>query len=217
MIVPRPHDRPVGTAAEADEVLETFRIGLPRWPVFEAFRRNPLLRASDRIEAAAMAVAVIVSLLAISVACALGTAVHDAQRATYAQQHHSRQPVTATITDDPAAHKISRTNTVTMTARWSAAGAEHTGAVTTHTAAKPGDHVTIWVDNTGALTDEPTPASRAEIDAVTAALFAWTAVTTTASLLLGAVRVLCNRIRAIGWQNGIDALISHEGHKPRQP
>src|SRR5690242_15082406 len=149
MIVPRPHNRSISTAATADEAFHTFTIGLPRWPIVELFRRNPLLRASDRIEALATVVAVLVSLLAIPVAAALGTAVADSQRDVYAQQHHSRHPVTATITDDTAAHSISRTNAVTTSARWSAGGTEHTGAVTTPSVTKPGDHVSIWVDDNG--------------------------------------------------------------------
>ena len=122
-----------------------------------------------------MALAVMVSLLAVPVAAAVGTAVHDSRRDIYAQQHHTRHLVTATITDDTAAQNISRTNTATMAARWSAAGAEHTGAVTAQSATEPGDQVAIWVDDSGALTDEPTPTTRAGVDAVTAALFMWQA------------------------------------------
>src|SRR4026209_844330 len=130
MTVPRPHDRPISTHATADEALETFTVRLPRWSIFGLFRRNPLLRASDRIEALVMALAVMVSLLAVPVAAAVGTAVHDSRRHVYAQPHHTRHLVTATITDDTDAPDISRTNTATMAARWSAAGAEHTGPVT---------------------------------------------------------------------------------------
>ena len=122
MTVPRPHDRPISTHAPADEGLETFTVRLPRWPIFGLFRRNPLIRASDRFEALVMALAVMVSLLAVPVAAAVGTAVHDSRRDVYAQQHHTRHLVTATITDDTAAQNISRTNTATMAARWSAAG-----------------------------------------------------------------------------------------------
>ena len=161
MIVPRPHDRPISTDAAADEAFYTFTIGLPRWPIFGLFRRNPLLRASDRIEALVVAVAVMVSLLTVPVAAAVGAAVHDSRRDVYAQQHHTRHLVTATITDDTAAQNISRTNPVTMAARWTAAGAEHTGAVEAQSATNPGDHLAIWVEDNGTLTGEPTPTSRA--------------------------------------------------------
>jgi hypothetical protein len=103
MTVPRPHDRPISIHALADEGLDTFTVRLPRWPIFGLFRRNPLIRASDRFEALVMALAVMVSLLAVPVAAAVGTAVHDSRRDVYAQQHHTRHLVIATITDDTAA------------------------------------------------------------------------------------------------------------------
>jgi hypothetical protein len=79
MTVPRPHDRPISTHATADEAFEIFTMRLPQWPAFGLFRRNPLLRASDRIEALVVALAVMVSLLAVPVAAAVGTAVHDSR------------------------------------------------------------------------------------------------------------------------------------------
>ena len=164
-----------------------------------------------------LALAVMVSLLAVPVAAAVGTAVHDSRRDVYAQQHHTRHLVTATITDDTAAQNISRTNTATEAARWSATGAEHTGTVTAQSATKPGDHVAIWVDNNGALTYEPTPTTRAGVDAVTAALFMWAGVTAAAAILLAATRAVGDRIRAMRWQHAIDTLVGRDGHKPSQP
>jgi hypothetical protein len=213
MTVPRPHDRLISTHATADEALETFTVRLPRWPIFGLFRRNPLLRASDRIEA----VAVMASLLAVPVAAAVGTAVHDSRRDVYTQQHNTRHLVTATITDDTAAPNISRTNTATMAVRWSAAGTEHTGAVTAQSATEPGDQVAIWVDDSGALTDEPTPTTRAGVDAVTAALFTWAGVIAAAAILLAGTRAVGDRIRASRWQHAIDTMIGRDGHKPSQP
>jgi|tagenome__1003787_1003787.scaffolds.fasta_scaffold20988351_4 hypothetical protein len=216
MTIPRPHDRPISTHTRADDALETFTVRLPR-SVFGLFRRNPLLRASDRVEALVVALAVMVSLLAVPVAAAVGTAVHDSRRDVYAAQHHTRHLVTATITDDTAAHNISRTNTATMAARWSAAGAEHTGAITAQSATKPGDHVAIWVDNNGAATDESTPTTRAGVDAVTAALFTLAGVIVGAAILLAATQAVCDRIRAIRWQHAIDTLIGRDEHTPSKP
>jgi hypothetical protein len=200
--VPRPHDRLISTHATAGEAFDTFTVRLPRWPIFGLFRRNPLLRASDRIEALVVAVAVIVSLLAVPVAAAVGTAVHDSRRDVYAQQHHTRHLVTATITDATAAQNISRTNTATMAARWTAVGSEHTGPVEAQSASKPGDHVAIWVDDNGAATDAPTPTSRAGVDAV---------------ILAAGTQAVCDRVRAIRWQHALDTLVGRDGHKPSQP
>ncbi|MCV7302937.1 hypothetical protein H7J93_25250 [Mycobacterium barrassiae] len=197
--------------------METFTVRLPEWPVLALFRRNPLLRASDRIQALVLAVAVVVSLVTFPVAAAIGTAVYDSRRDIYAQQHQTRHLVSATITDDAAAQDISQTETATMMARWTAAGSENTGAVEAQPASKPGNHVTIWVDDSGALTDEPTPTSRAGVDAVTAALFMWAGVTAAMALLVAVVQVVCDRVRAIRWQRALDTLIGGSGRKPSEP
>ena len=89
--------------------------------------------------------------------------------------------------------------------------------MTAQSATEPGDQVAIWVDNNGALTDEPTPTTRAGVDAVTAALFTWAGVKAAAAILLAGTRAVCDRIRAIRWQHAIDTLIGRDGHKPSQP
>ena len=183
--------------AAADEALETFTVRLPRWPIFGLFRRNPLLRASDRIEALVLALAVMVLLLAVPVADTVGTAVHDSRRDVYAQQHHNRHLVTAAITDDTAAQNDLANQYRHHGGPMDCRGAEHTGAVAAQSATKPGDHVAIWVDDNGALTDEPTPTTRAGADAVTAALFMWAGVTAAVVILLAGTRAVCDRIRAI--------------------
>ncbi len=212
MTIPRPHDRPISTHAAADGAIETFTVRLPRWPIFRLLSRNPLIRVSDRIEALVLALAVAVSLLAAPIAAAVGTAVHDSRRDVYAEQAHTRHVTTATVTDDSGAQKISRTNTVNVLARWSAAGTEHTGEVTAHSPVKTGDHVAIWIDHNGALTDEPTPTTRAAVDAVTAAVAMWAGVAAVAAVLVAGTRNACDRFRVVGWQHDIDLLVGRGGH-----
>jgi hypothetical protein len=79
-------------------VAQTFTVRLPAWRICALFRRNPLVRASHRVEALVLAVVVMVSLLAIPVAAAFGTAVYDSRRDVYAQQH---LPDHGTLTDVP--------------------------------------------------------------------------------------------------------------------
>ncbi|GAA2791179.1 Rv1733c family protein [Mycolicibacterium pallens] len=211
MAAPRPHDRPISIQTTPDDVLETFTMRLPRWSVFELVSRNPLVRGTDRIEALVLTLAIVLSLLAVPLTGAVGTAVYDSRRDVYAQQAHTRHITTATITDDTAAQYISRTGDATMQARWSAFGSEHRGAVTAPNASKSGDHIAIWVDVTGALADKPTPTSRAALDAVTAAVALWAGVAAAAAILLAGTRAVCNRIRAIGWRHGIDTLVRPGG------
>lgn len=216
MTVPRPHDRAISIHAPADEGMEAFTVRLPQWSLFRLFRSNPLVRTSDRIEALVVALAVMVSLLAVPVAGAVGTAVHDSRRDVYVQQHQTRHLVTATIIADTAGQDFSHTSTATMAARWSAAGSEHSGPVTAQSESEPGDEVAIWVDDKGALTNAPTSTTRAGVDAVTTALFMWAAVTSAVAILLIGTRAVCNRIRASGWQRAIDTLVGRDGLQPRQ-
>ncbi|MGH3677775.1 MAG: hypothetical protein ACRDU5_18985 [Mycobacterium sp.] len=112
MTVPRPHDRPISIHATPDDALETFTVRLPRWPIFGLLSRNPLVRRSDRIEALVLALAVVVLLLAVPVAAAVGTVVHDSRRDVYAEQAQTRHVVTATSVAAAAAILVAGTRAV---------------------------------------------------------------------------------------------------------
>ena len=126
-----PHDQRGTAHWRADEaVMDTLTLRLPRWPVLlRLLGRDPLVRTTDRIQALVLVLAVVVSLLAVPIAAAVGTAVHDSRGHLYAEQAHTRHIVAATVTDVPASQQVLRTGTITVPVRWSAAGAEHTGAV----------------------------------------------------------------------------------------
>jgi hypothetical protein len=195
--------------------MDTFTVRLPRWPVLLRLRgRDPLVRTTDRIEALVVVLAVVVSLLAVPIAAAVGTAVYDSRRQAYAEQADARHTVPATVTDVPASPQILRTGTTTVPARWTAAGAEHTGAVKAPSTAKTGDTVEIWVDNTGEQAPAPTPTTRAAVDAVTGALVIWVSVTAIAATVFTVTRAVCDRIRLSGWQHDLDSLVGNgDGHQ----
>jgi hypothetical protein len=133
-----PHDQR-GTAHRraGEDAMDTFTVRLPRWPVvLRLAGRDPLVRTTDRIEALVFVLAVAVSLLAAPIAAAVGTAVYDSSRQAYAEQAHTRHTVTATVTDVPASQQILRTGTTTVSARWIAVGAEHTGTGNAQSTAK---------------------------------------------------------------------------------
>ena len=198
--------------------MDTFTVRWPRWPTARLFGRNPLVRTSDRVEALVLVLAVVMSLLFAPIAAAVGTAVHDSSRQLYAEQAHTRHSVTATVTDDNAAQQVLQTNTITVAAQWSAAGAEHTGAVEAAWTAKSGDLVEIWVDDNGAQVGKPTPTTRAAVEAVTAALAIWLCVAAAAVTLWVGTRIVCARIRFTGWQHDLDNLVGHgDGHTTSRP
>ena len=178
---------------------------LPRWPVLLRLAgRDPLVRTTDRIEALVLVLAVVVSLLAAPIAAAVGTAVYDSSRQAYAEQAHTRHTVAATVTDVPASQQILRTGTTTVSARWTAAGAEHTGTVKAQSTAKAGDTLEIWVDNNGAQVPAPTPTTRAAAEAAMGALVIWICAAATAATLFTVTRAVCDRIRFTRWQHDLE-------------
>ena len=194
--------------------MDTFTVRLPRWPVLLRLAgRDPLVRTTDRIEALVFVLAVVVSLLAIPVAAAVGTAVYDSSRHIYAEQAHTRHTVAATVTDVPASQQILRTGTTTVSARWTAAGAEHTGTVKAQSTAKAGDTLEIWVDNSGAQVPAPAPTANAAAEAAMGAVVIWICVTAIAATLFTLTRTVCDRIRFTRWQHDLDNLVGNgDGH-----
>ena len=157
--------------------------------------------------------AVVVSLLAAPIAAAVGTAVYDSSRHIYAVQAHTRHTVTATVTDVPAS-QTSQTGTTTVSARWTAGGAEHTGAVKAQSTPKTGDTIEIWVDNTGTQVPAPTTTTRAAAEAAMGPLVLWICVAAIAATMFTATRAVCDRIRFTRWQHGLDNLVGNgDGHQ----
>ena len=211
----RPHDQRGTAHWRADEAaMDTFTVRLPRWPILLRLTgRDPLVRTTDRIEALVFVLAVVVSLLAAPIAAAVGTAVYDSSRHIYAEQAHTRHTVTATVTDVPAS-QISRTGTTTVSARWTAGGTEHTGAVKAQSTPKTGDTIEIWVDNNGTQVPAPTPTTRAAAEAAMGSLVIWICVAAIAATLFTATRSVCDRIRFTRWQHDLDNLIDNgDGHQ----
>ena len=153
-----------------------------------------------------VALAVVVSLVAAPIAAAVGTAVYEPRRYLYAEQAETRHTVVATVTDVPDS-PILRGGITTVSARWTAAGAEHTGAVEALSTTKTGDPVEIWIDHSGAQVPAPTPTIRAAVEAVASGLAIWISVAAIAVTLYNLTRAVCDRIRFTGWQHSLDNLV----------
>jgi hypothetical protein len=211
-----PHDQR-GTAhwRAEDSAMDTFTVRLPRWPILLRLRgRDPLVRTTDRIEALVFVVVVVVSLLAAPIAAAIGTALYDTSRRAYAEQAETRHIVAATVTDVGVSPQIVRTGTTTVPARWTAAGAEHTGTVKVQSTVETGDTVEIWVDNNGAQVPPPSPTTRAAAEAAMGALVLWISVVAIAATLFTVTRAACDRIRFRRWQHDFDNLVGNgDGHQ----
>nr|CRL71962.1 transmembrane protein [Mycolicibacterium komanii] len=78
------HDQRRTAVQRADkQEWATFTLHLPRVPVLVRLKgRDPLVRSVDRVEAMILTLAVAVSLIAVPIAGAVGTALFDSKRAT---------------------------------------------------------------------------------------------------------------------------------------
>lgn len=196
-----------GPPTESGEVT-TFEFGWPRWPALVRLRgRDPLVRGIDRIEAAVLTVIMLVSLLALPVVGAVGTAVYDARQDRYAHQAETTSRVDATVTAAPDRSDLSpRTSVVTVPAHWTAAGQVHSGEVRVSSSTAPGDVVPVWVDENGELTRAPGSSPHAAVEGVTIAVVLLGLTLTVAVAATVTTRLVCNRLRFARWDQGLRTL-----------
>jgi hypothetical protein len=176
-----------------EDVMQWFTVAWWRWRLAQLRGRNPLVRTSDRIEVAVMALAVVAALAVIPVAGAIGTAVHEEHAHTYAAQQLDRHRVPAPPTADVP--------------RWPIGDVENA----TTFPAKYAARADIWVDRTGRQVSPPAPSWQAGVDAVVAAVGFWLAVSAAAALLVAAARRLLRRTRYAGWNRDIATLVHDDG------
>ncbi|MGW4723200.1 Rv1733c family protein [Streptomyces sp. NPDC004291] len=158
-------------------------LGLWRW------RRNPLRRTTDLVEAWVALTALVLFCVAVPlVGWSAGASAHDSLRVAVHAQEERRTQTTARVVR-PADPPASDTRTAesggeerlrrAVVARWTAPdGSPRTGTVTTfrrHSA--PGDTFSLWTDRDGRPVTPPMRADTARAHAITAGL--------TAALLTG--------------------------------
>jgi hypothetical protein len=149
------------------------------------WRRAPLRRASDRIQAWLTLVVIMVALLVAPWAArwTAGTTYGAGMRAAQWEMEH-RHEVTAVLVRDAAigsppaagAEEPPGPEQPQAPARWTGPdGMVHTGTVPVETGTRAGSTVTVWVDEHGGLTSPPRRRNPG-LDAAVAATFAVTAV-----------------------------------------
>jgi hypothetical protein len=185
-------------------VMQTFTLLPQRWWIVRAFRRNPLVRLSDRVGVLLVLLACVASIIAAPVAGAVGTAVYDAHSLRYAEQAQTRHPVTATVIEDSTV--ALDTATYAVSARWRTDATEHTASFSWPQFVKAGDLIGIWVDTDSSLVSAPAPASHAGIDGVTAGMTIWLSVVAAAAGLTAVVRWRLNRLHSADWDRELWSL-----------
>lgn len=147
--------RPTGHRSDEDTALDTFTVRLPRWRFAQLFGFNPLVRIGDRVEALVVVLAVVISVIAVPIAAAVGTVVYDSRSRQYAERAQISRVVTGTVTSLKVAYHESLGPTITVLARWVDGGTEHTGAVSAPRGVTIGDSIDIWVGEDGSHVGPP--------------------------------------------------------------
>ncbi|MEU6321606.1 hypothetical protein [Streptomyces sp. NPDC047009] len=136
------------------------RVWLWRW------RRNPLLRRSDRLEAWLLLVTgVFVVLFGVLAGWAATHAVEHELAVRGARSH----PVRAVLAEDaaraPRAVPAYGGGSVWAKVHWRAAGAEHTGLAQVQPGLRTGTSVTVWTGRDGELVSRPATEAQARVQA----------------------------------------------------
>jgi hypothetical protein len=185
---------------------------VPRWRMLRACGRNPLVRGIDRVELLIVVLGILVALVSVAYAGALGTAVHDARSRVYIAQAQTRHTLTATATEDSTiVFRVDDSTATRVNARWQVDGTEHSGIFDWDHAVKTGDPLMIWVDRNGDPVDPPAPTSQAVEDAVGVAYVAWQSVVLVTAALVWLGRSYLDRRRDSAWERDIRCLIDDGG------
>jgi hypothetical protein len=191
--------------------MESFVIRPMTWPVLRLFSRNPLMRTSDRIEAAVATLAGLLIVIAAACAGVIGTMIHDTETQNYLQQARTRHALVANAVDDSKPAASTETTASTVHARWQVNGVDHADVLGWDYAVKAGEPLEIWVDGDGNRVDQPTPIARADMDAFTVAVVGWSIVALAAAQVVATVRAHVNRMRDAQWEREIRSLAEDGG------
>jgi hypothetical protein len=191
--------------------MQSFVIRPMTWPVLRIFSRNPLVRTSDRIESAIIAVALLLVVIATACAGVVGTAVYDAKAQLYRGQAQTRHALVATVVTDSEPAVSPETTAFTVQARWRLSGIDHVDLIGWNNSVKAGDQLQIWVDDLGNRVEKPSPVERAAIDALSAAVVGWLIVIAATAQVVVVVRAHTSRMRDAQWERDIRCLVDEDG------
>ena len=176
-------------------------------PVRRAFPgRNPLATAGDRIEGAVLALGVVMALLAIPVAAAVGSEIYATRQSRVAVEQKSRVHVDAVLVEDapsldgaPSSEALVETTEGTATWRMPD-GDVRKGVARAPYGAEAGTVLRIWADLSGEPTEPPLTDQGAAFTAMFSAVLLWGLTAGAMALLFGLVRLVHMKARLRWWQ-----------------
>jgi hypothetical protein len=200
-----------------ESAMDSFAIRPTTWPVLKVVSRNPLMRVSDRIEAATIPLALLLVVVAAACAGVLGTFVHDAEKRKYSEESETRHAVIATALADSTPRALPSSADSNVVARWRTNGVEHIESIAWDHRVKAAAALPIWVNTEGNRVDAPTPVARAAENAVVIAFVAWWVAVSTIAQIVGVVRAHIARSLDAQWERDIRDLVDGENGRTNYP
>ena len=193
--------------------MQTFTLSVGSW-LRRLSVRNPLVRTSDRIEAAAILLIFVVALLAAPVSGSVGTVVYDNLTHRYAADRLTRHEVAATVTHDSSLAPQAYEKPFLTPIQWEFGGTVRADEVRTDRM-KAGEQLKVWIDTEGTRTTKPLTDQDAATEAVVSAFGLWFATVGVAAAAWTVLRLRLNRLRYADWDRELDDLADNGGRTNR--
>ncbi|MFD5246130.1 hypothetical protein ACFWIW_16385 [Amycolatopsis sp. NPDC058340] len=168
--------------------------------------RNPLVRPTDRVETALVIGVVLLALLAIPFAVAMGSEAYDAGLRRAGEQSANRHEATAVLVADapPAQVRFDGVpieETVKVRARWTVPGGPvREGVVTVDPESTTGAEIPIWLDARGNAVDAPVTRADVAGQGVGVGVAFWIVCVMLLTSVLLAGRSMLGRLRNAVWE-----------------
>jgi len=164
--------------------------------------RNPLRRATDRLETVVLAVLIAVFLAGTPFAAqAAGGWAHAAGHREQLAQLAAEHPVPAVVQKVVQLDSGGLANDALVTARWTAPdGKAVTGDVLEPVGSAPGEHVRVWLDRDGRVAQPPLLDSQVSGEGIVAEIGGGMAGVILLTVACGVTRLLLNKRRMAAWE-----------------
>jgi hypothetical protein len=169
---------------------------------------NPLVRASDRLEALAVLAVVVTAFVVLPVAAQAGEQIYDAGVRNANEQARSRHSVEAVVVEGSAGLPIDFDSPDYVRAQWREGTHLRTEQVISPATVKVGEPLKLWLDNSGKVVAAPTTVEDARISAVSAAGMVWVTIVACSTAAALVIRRRLDRFRARAWEREL-RLMAH--------
>lgn len=186
--------------------LNSFALNI-RWNV-RALKRNPIVRATDRLEALSFLALFIMALLAIPVAVHVADQAFTSTMRFVDDESQSRHSVQATVVQGSSGLPTDFGTPLYAQVQWRESGQDRTERIATTGTLAAGAETTVWLDEAGKIVTAPLKPADASINATSAGWSVWLLSVVLCGLVGFVIRKGLDRSRARSWDRALQ-LMAH--------